>query len=159
MLAGNPVDAGLNRFHACYFTPRLRKQVSNVRMVVRTGWRWKILPPKHQWSPFFSGARVTTSTSCAGNRLRQVGPCHRLSKIARCPSGSVKHLALCLNNVDLMPVQPHYYRVRQVEPCHQLWRSSQARILSILALGAMPKQQQKQQLGCGKQVPLPFIDE
>ncbi len=33
----------------------------------------------------------------------------------------------------------------QVKPCHQLGWSSQALILSILALGAMPKQQQQQQ--------------
>ncbi len=45
------------------------------------------------------------------------------------------------NNVDLMSVQPHYYRVRQVEPCNHLGWSSQALILSILGLGAMPKQQ------------------
>ncbi len=45
------------------------------------------------------------------------------------------------NNVAFTNVQPHYYRVRQVDVG---WRS-QALILSILALGAMPKQQQKQQ--------------
>ncbi len=39
----------------------------------------------------------------------------------------------------------HLYRVRQVEPSHQLGLSSQALILSILALGGMPKQQQQQQ--------------
>ncbi len=49
------------------------------------------------------------------------------------------------NNVAFTNVQPHYYRVRQVEPCHQVGWSSQALILSILALGAMPKQQQQQQ--------------
>ncbi len=49
------------------------------------------------------------------------------------------------NNVAFMNVQPHYYRVRQVAPCHHLGRSSQALILSTLALGAMPKQQQQQQ--------------
>ncbi len=49
------------------------------------------------------------------------------------------------NNVAFMNVQPHYYRVRQVEPCHHLGWSSQALILSILALGAMPKHQQQQQ--------------
>ncbi len=36
-------------------------------------------------------------------------------------------------------------RVWQVEPCHNLGWSSQALIVSILALGAMPKQQQQQQ--------------
>ncbi len=50
------------------------------------------------------------------------------------------------NNVAFTKVQPHYYRVRQVEPCHQLGWSSQALILSILALGAMPKQQQQQRM-------------
>ncbi len=49
------------------------------------------------------------------------------------------------NNIALTQVQPHFYRERQVEPCHQLGRSSQALILSILALGAMPKQQQPPQ--------------
>ncbi len=39
-----------------------------------------------------------------------------------------------------MHVQPHFYRLRQVEPCHQLGWSNQALTLSILALGAMPKQ-------------------
>ncbi len=48
------------------------------------------------------------------------------------------------NNVAFTNVQPQYYRVRQVEPCHYLGWSSQALILSILALGAMPKQQQQQ---------------
>ncbi len=45
------------------------------------------------------------------------------------------------NNVAFTNVQPHFYRVRQVEPCHRLGWSSQALILSILALGAMAKQQ------------------
>ncbi len=49
------------------------------------------------------------------------------------------------NNVALTNVQPHYYRVRQVELCHHLGWSSQALILSTLALGAMPKQQQQKQ--------------
>ncbi len=49
------------------------------------------------------------------------------------------------NNVAFTNVQHHSYRVRQMEPCHQLEWSSQALILSILALGAMPKQQQQQQ--------------
>ncbi len=49
------------------------------------------------------------------------------------------------NNVKFTNVQPHYYRVLQVEPCHQLGWSSQALILSTLALGAMPKQQQQRQ--------------
>ncbi len=49
------------------------------------------------------------------------------------------------NNVAFTHVQPHYYRVRSVEPCHHLGWFSQALILSILALGAMPKQQQQQQ--------------
>ncbi len=48
------------------------------------------------------------------------------------------------NNIAFTNVQPHYYRVRQLEPCHHLGWSSQALILSILALGAMPKQQQRQ---------------
>ncbi len=48
------------------------------------------------------------------------------------------------NNVAFTNVQPHYYRVRQVEPCHQLGWTSQALILSISALGAMPNQQQQQ---------------
>ncbi len=47
------------------------------------------------------------------------------------------------NNVAFTNVQPHYYRVRQVEPCHHLGLSSQALIMSILALGGMPKQQQQ----------------
>ncbi len=46
------------------------------------------------------------------------------------------------NNVAFKNVQPYYYRVWQVEPCHPLGWSSQALILSILA---MPKQQQQQQ--------------
>ncbi len=46
----------------------------------------------------------------------------------------------------LINVQPHYYRVRQVEPCHHLGWSSQALTLSVLALGAMLKQQLQQQL-------------
>ncbi len=50
------------------------------------------------------------------------------------------------NNVAFKNVQPHYYRVRQVETCGHLGWSSQAPILSILAFGAMPKQQQQQQL-------------
>ncbi len=60
------------------------------------------------------------------------------------------------NNVDLMRVQYHYYRVRQVEPCHQLGWSSQALILSIVALGAMPKQQHQESesnLGYTREVP------
>ncbi len=48
------------------------------------------------------------------------------------------------NNVAFTNVQLHYYRVRSVEPCHHLGRISQALILSILALGAMRKQQQQQ---------------
>ncbi len=47
------------------------------------------------------------------------------------------------NNVAVTNVQPHYYRVRQVEPYHHLGWSSQALFLSLLALGAMPKQQQQ----------------
>ncbi len=47
------------------------------------------------------------------------------------------------NNVAFTNVQPHYYRVRLVEPRHHLGWSSQALILSILALGA-PSQQQQQ---------------
>ncbi len=60
----------------------------------------------------------------------------------------LKHqrLARCFRcedtNVAFTNVQPHYYRVRQVEPCHHSGWSNQALILSILALGAMPKQQQ-----------------
>ncbi len=49
------------------------------------------------------------------------------------------------NNVTFTNVQPHHYLARQVEPCHHLGWSSQTQILSILALGAMPKQQQQQQ--------------
>ncbi len=49
------------------------------------------------------------------------------------------------NDVAFTNAQLHYYRVRQVEPCHHLGWSSQALILSSLALGAMPKQQQQQQ--------------
>ncbi len=49
------------------------------------------------------------------------------------------------NNVAFTNVQPHYYCVRQVEPCQHLGWSSQALILSILAIGAMPKQLQQQQ--------------
>ncbi len=45
------------------------------------------------------------------------------------------------NNVAFTNVEPNYDRARQVEPCHRLGWSSQALILSILALGAMPKQQ------------------
>ncbi len=48
------------------------------------------------------------------------------------------------NNFAFTNVQPHYFRVLQVEPCHHLGWSSQAQILSILALDAMPKQQQQQ---------------
>ncbi len=48
-------------------------------------------------------------------------------------------------SVAFMNVHPHFYHVWQVEPCHPLGCSSQALILSILALGAMPKQQQQQQ--------------
>ncbi len=48
------------------------------------------------------------------------------------------------NNVAFTNVQPHNYRVRQVEPCRHVGWSSQALILSILALGAIPKQQQQQ---------------
>ncbi len=55
----------------------------------------------------------------------------------------LKHQLCKDNNVDITPVQPHFYRAWQVEPCHQLlgW-SSQALIFSIEALGALPKQQQ-----------------
>ncbi len=52
------------------------------------------------------------------------------------------------NNVTFTNLQPHYYRVRQVEPCRHLGWSGQAIILSIWALGAMPKQQQLQVM-CG----------
>ncbi len=49
------------------------------------------------------------------------------------------------HTVAFTNVQPHFYRVRQVEPCNLLGWSCQALILSILALGAMPKQQKQQQ--------------
>ncbi len=48
------------------------------------------------------------------------------------------------NNVDFTHVQPHYYRVRQVEHRHQLGLSTRSLKMSMLTLGAAPKQQQPQ---------------
>ncbi len=47
--------------------------------------------------------------------------------------------------VAFTQVQPHRQGVRQVEPCRKLGRISKVLFLSILALGAMLKQQQRQQ--------------
>ncbi len=51
------------------------------------------------------------------------------------------HFQFVGNNVAFTCMQPHNYR--EVGSCHQLGWSSQELILSILALGAMPKQQQQ----------------
>ncbi len=73
---------------------QLLEQVNNVRMVV-------VWTGKHPW--LYPGWKILPT---------MMGYCSSANN-ARCFQRED-------NNVDLTPVQPHYYCVRQVEPCQKL---------------------------------------
>ncbi len=117
-----------------------------------------LLPPlfpvkgASKWRPYGSEPPVawTGQTSMASSWTENpTGKVRLLLKHQR----HHRHFRCKDNSVAFMHVQPHYHHMRQVEPCYQLGWSSQALILNILALGAMPQQQQqhrgfKSWLGC-----------